>query len=244
MKIHQLAILTAAAAALPLNSASAATTWNAGHGDLGIGYDAGELDPHVHLHAGATVDNVVLLADEEYAPGDVLPSIAFNKSQSRPAGSQWAFFGVSTGQPVWTFPQSEDPTLPFIGFGAEELSLSDWSTSFTITLTGLAGSGVSNGGYFSVFQTDSFGSPTLNMVTSDGITSADFLTLAAGGHAHYNIAFTQPGIYEATFNITGTHATDGVKSADATYKFEVIPEPSSAMLGGLAALSLLRRRRN
>jgi surface-anchored protein len=244
MKIHKLAILAAASVAIALNSASAQALWNAGHGDLGIGYDDLNmvLDPHVHIHTGATVDNVVLFADEEYAPGDALPQIAFAKSLSRPPGAAWDFFGVSSGQPVWIFPATEDPSLPFIGFGAEELVPADWSTAFTITLTGLAGSGATAGGKFSVYQTDGFGTPTVSIQTNDGISGADAVSLAAGGHAHYNIAFTQPGIYEATFHITGTHAVDGAKSADATYKFEVVPEPTSFALLALGGGALLLRR--
>lgn len=242
MKIQKLAILAAAAAAISLNSASAQAIWTAGHGDLGIAYDAGDLDPHVHIHAGATVDNVVLGADAEYAPGDALPQIPFAKSLSRPPGATWDFFGVSSGQPVWIFPQTEDSELPFIGFGAEELTPADWSTPFTITLTGLAGSGATGGGQFSVYQTDGFGTPTVSIQTADGISGADAVTLAAGGHAHYNLGFTQPGIYEATFHITGTHAVDGAKSADATYKFEVVPEPTSVALLALGGSALLFAR--
>jgi len=244
MKIQKLAILAAASVAISFNSASAQAIWTAGHGDLGIGYDAGDLDLHVHLHTGATVDNVAItdLDGAEYAPGDALPQIPFAKSLARPPGETWDFFGVSSGQPVWIFPQTEDSELPFIGFGAEELAPGDWSTPFTITLTGLAGSGATAGGKFSVYQTDIFGTPTVSIQTTDGITGADAVTLAAGGHAHYNIAFTQPGIYEATFHITGNHTVDGAKSADATYKFEVVPEPASFALLALGGGAFLLRR--
>jgi surface-anchored protein len=118
----------------------------------------------------------------------------------------------------------------------------DWSTDFTITLTGISGSGVIAGGFFSLYTTDSFGDPVVSMASSDGISAADKTTLAAGGHAHYNFAFTQPGIYEVAFNITGTHAVDGAKSADATYKFEVVPEPTSLALLALGGGVLLLRR--
>lgn len=246
MKIQKLAILVAASVAISLNSASAQAIWTTGHGDLGIGYDDLNkvLDPHVHLHTGATVDNVAItdLAGAEYAPGDALPQIPFAKSLGRPPGATWDFFGVSSGQPVWIFPQTEESALPFIGFGAEELVTGDWSTSFTIILTGLAGSGAAAGGNFSLYQTDGFGTPTVSIQTTDGISGSDFVTLAAGGHAHYNIAFTQPGIYETTFHITGTHAVEGAKSADATYKFEVVPEPTSFALLALGGSALLFAR--
>ena len=250
-KTSTAALLAAAAlaATLSLTSASAQSVWSSEHGDFGIGYDAGALDPHVHLHAGAVVDGAPLGADAEYAPNEILAFIPSGKGAARAAGSAWDFIGVSAGQTVWTFPETEDPTLPFIGFGAEELVPADWTTSFTITLTGLSGSGVLAGGSFSAYTIDSFDNPDLIAISSsDGISGADFITLAAGGHAHYNLSFTKEGIYEATFLIEGVHAVDGAKSASATYTFGVaaIPEPSSAAaLAGIGALGLvaLRRRR-
>jgi surface-anchored protein len=115
----------------------------------------------------------------------------------------------------------------------------------TVTLTGAAGSGITAGGQFSLWQ----GSVTPNffMSTFDGISGADsytFADLTAEDHAHFNWAFTEEGIYDLTFEISGTHAGDGFKSATATYTFSVIPEPSSALLGAFGALALLRRRRN
>jgi surface-anchored protein len=239
----------AALAALAPATASAQSVWSSEHGDFGIGYDAGALDPHVHLHAGAVVNGSPLGADAEFAPGDILAYIPSSKGAARAADPAWDFIGVSAGQTVWTFPATEDPTLPFIGFGAEELDPLDWTTSFTITLTGLSGSGVLAGGHFSAYTIDSFDNPDLIAISSfGGISGADVITLAAGGHTHYNLAFTQQGIYEATFLIQGIHAVDGPKSATATYTFGVaaIPEPSSAAaLAGFGALGLvaLRRRR-
>lgn len=239
--MKKLAILAAAAAAITANCASAQAIWTRGHGDLGIAYEGGALDPHVHIHAGATVDGSVIATDAEYAPGDALPIIPFAKSLSRPAGSQWDFFGVSAGQKVWIFPQTQAAALPFIGFGAEELNPSDWTSSFTITLTGITGSGVSAGGTFSVYDVDGFGDPTVAIRTDNGISSADFVSLAAGGHAHYNFAFTQPGIYEATFSITGNHVADGFVDATATYSFQVVPEPTSLTLIALGGGAIFLR---
>lgn len=242
---------TVATAVLSLPSVSAQTAiWTAGHGDLGIGYEGGELDPHVHIHTGSVVAGVEITDPEgvEYAPGDAMPYIPLAKGLSRPAGGQWDFFGVAAGQIIWVFPQTQEPTLPFVGLGAEELNPADWSSDFTLTLIGLSGSGVVAGGDFSVYASGAFGSPDVKIQTADGISSADVLTLAAGGHAHYSLAFTQPGLYEATFDIAGLHAVDGAKSATATYTFAVaaIPEPSTCTaIGGAFALGLAlwQRRR-
>lgn len=247
-KTNTVALLAASAlaATLALSSASAQSVWSSEHGDFGIGYEAGALDPHVHLHAGAVVDGSPLGADGEYATDAILAFIPSGKGAPRAAGSQWDFIGASASQTVWTFPATEDPTLPFIGFGAEELIPDDWETAFTITLTNLTGSGALAGGYFSAYTLDAFDNPEIAMGSFGGISAADFITLAAGDHVHYNLAFTKEGVYHATFEIVGTHAVDGPVSATATYTFGVaaIPEPSSfAALGGFAALGFAAARR-
>jgi surface-anchored protein/MYXO-CTERM domain-containing protein len=98
------------------------------------------------------------------------------------------------------------------------------------------------GGQFSLARV-SLGVPTFYMATLGGIDAGDSYGLAAGGHAHFDWYFTQPGTYALTFNIAATHVTDGAKAASATYTFEVVPEPSAALLAALAGLAGLRRRR-
>lgn len=174
-----------------------------------------------------------------------MPQIGFANSSDRSAGSEWDFVGVTSGADFWVFPQTSEPALPFIGIGAEELDPLDWTGNLTITLTEISGSGVANGGFFSLYTTEGFGDPIAFMASLGGITAADFATVTPGSHEHYNWAFTKTGQYDVTFEIAGTHATDGAKSASATYSFNVVPEPSTyALLGlGLAAIGWARRRR-
>ncbi len=228
-------------AALP---ASGAALYTAGHGDIGLAYEAGALDPHVHLHDGTIVDGVPINNPpdgEEYAPEDVLIFVS-NPSVARPAGAQWDFIGNSAASPVWFLPQTEDPAKPWLGIASEELDPLDWTGPLTIKLTGMTGPG---GGHFSLYENDAFGNPVVAFATSDGITGADSIGHTAGAHDHFNYAFTQPGIYELTFTFSGVHAVDGAQSASATYFFGVtVPEPSTALLslGMLAGLTLRRRR--
>jgi len=51
-----------------------------------------------------------------------------------------------------------------------------------------------------------------------------------------------PGPYEAVFKLTDENGLFG-DSGNFEFRFNVIPEPSSALLGALGALALLRRRR-
>ena len=66
---------------------------------------------------------------------------------------------------------------------------------------------------------------------------------AAGVHDHYNVAFTKAGLWEVGITVSGTHVTDGVVSDSGTFRFNVVPEPSTALLGGLGLLAMFRRRR-
>jgi surface-anchored protein len=60
------------------------------------------------------------------------------------------------------------------------------------------------------------------MATFDGITEADFLTLLENGHAHFNLGFTEMGMYQITFQAIGTLADgDVIISEDVTYFFKV-----------------------
>lgn len=245
MKTSKLAILAVVAAAVPLNSASAASIWTAGHGDLGIGYEAGELEPHWHLGEDGeevVVDGSTISNDPEgfeYEPDGLIATTSM--SAIRSLGSQWDPIGVAASGTYYVFPQVADLNTPYVGIGTEELDPLDWTGSLTLTLTGISGPA---NGKFSLYQTDGFGDPTFFMSTDDGVSGTDLVSLAAGGHQHYNWAFTEQGSYDLTFEIAGNHVLDGAKTATATYTFNVIPEPSSALLGAFGALALLRRRRN
>jgi len=223
-----------------LATARGAAIYTAGHGDIGIAYEGGALEPHVHIHDGSIVDGVPVNNPpdgEEYDPGDILIFVS-NPSVPRPAGAQWDFIGVSAAAPIWYLPQTEDPAKPWLGIASEELDPGDWTGPLTITLTGASGPGA-----FSLYDTDTFGTPTVRMATGDGISGADFINHVAGSHYHGNYTFTEPGIYELTFLIAGIHNVDGAVSASATYTFGVtVPEPGSAALGLLAGAMLLRRR--
>lgn len=237
---------------------SAQALYTAGHGDFGFG-EGGTVEPHVHLHAGATVDGLALGGDTEYDPGDVIifvPDTTYDYIQNnvggRPAGAAWDPIGVNAGESFWFLPETggsapgsaDSMGAPFFGIGGEEIDLGAFDSSvFTLTLKGAA---LPAGGDFSLW-TGSL-SPTFSMSTVDGISDADTLSLDLGtsGHMHANWGFTAPGLYELDFEVSALQGSATV-TASATYSFLVsVPEPSSAAaLFGLVALSLsfFRRRR-
>ena len=206
--------------------------WTTGHGDLGIGYEDGELEPHWHLGE----DNEVVTLDgssgslgpegAEYEADAITPVTSLTQSIS--------------GSFYYVFPATEDATVPFIGFGTEELSPADWVGDLTLSLTAESGSGS-----FYLFDIDSLGGVTTLMDSSDGFSAADSITLAPDSHTHYTWAFSQADSYDLTFQVSGTRVTDGAQLASATYGVSVVPEPSTAglLLGAAAlALTVVRRR--
>lgn len=215
-----------------------------------MAYGIDGLEGEWHLgedNEPVVVDGVTLQGPDgfEYEADGITAVLPFDRSFLRPAGVDWNFLGVNAGASVWVFPAtaSESVGIPFIGFGTEELNPLDWSSDITFTLTSVTGSGVDGGGYFSMYTTDEFGFPTAFAQTFGGVSGS--ISQAADEHTHYNLAFTETGVYEVTFTISGTHVTDGFQSTSATYAFNVIPEPTSLMLIGVGISALLlRRRRN
>lgn len=243
-----LALPVAGAVLLTAASASAASLLTSGHVDaIKIGYHGGHLEPHMHAE-GAIIDGI-LVDDAEYAPADltiVVPNstaLSVASSGGREAGAAWDLIGVPAGQSFWFLPQSSATAsslgAPYAGISAGDLLAGDWIGNVAVKLTA---ANMPLGGQFSLAQV-SLGVPTFFMSTFDGLDANDVVEVAPGDHAHFNWYFTQPGQYDLTFEVSGTHVLDGPMAESATFRFAVIPEPSSALLAGLGALALLRRRR-
>jgi surface-anchored protein len=161
----------------------------------------------------------------------------------RPTGIQWDFLGVAAGAPLYILPSGGVPaSVPYVGWGTENPTLYGHGFNHVrITLTGMTGPA---GGDFSVF-TNSTNKP---MFTSGGFPAGS-MTLPLGFHTHYNMAFTQPGIYDITFGFEGLNGETGpvVMTGSDTFRFEiqVVPEPGTVALAatGLAGLAAFARRR-
>lgn len=212
--------------------ASAADLWTQGHGDIGIAYEGGAWDLHIHVE-GATVGGTVY-PDQEFEPDEV--DIEVPNTDTRAAGSQWDPIGVGDGASFYLSPQNEVVGTPYVGLATEEIDPGVFvGDEITLSLMGVSGPGD-----FSMYSVDGFGTPTFYMSTADA--GADDATLSVGSHTHYNLGFTAAGTYEVTFEGSGT-LDDGnstFTSGQATYTF-VVPEPTSLLLL-LPGVALLRRR--
>ncbi|MBL9128894.1 MAG: choice-of-anchor M domain-containing protein [Verrucomicrobiales bacterium] len=215
-------------------SAQGQTPIARGHVDLGILYEGGAWDLHVHQEEPE---------DLEFAPADAVLRIG---PKGELAGgvpstpSATGFFGAA-GSPLWILPKTEDPDLPFLGIGAEEMTADDWTGALTLRLEDVRGPG-----NVFVWDVGAFGELQPKFNSRDGVSASDALSVEAGSHAHYFWAFSSPGDYEVVVSASGQHKVDGaVASEPVAYRFQVVPEPGTGSLALLGALGLawMHRRR-
>lgn len=244
MKLITLTRYAPLALAAFLPSAHAALAWTSGHGDIGVEYEGGG-DFHLHLHLGEEEPAIVNgspVIDQEYDADQV--DITVPAAAEIVLGTNLTFLGAMTGESIWVIPQDGDEAAaigaPFVGWGTEGLNPVDWVGNIKFKLVSVTSP--SGSGHFAVWQSNEFGILT-NLAMSTADPGVDEVSQAANVHDHYNIGFSEAGIWTIEMMVEGTHATDGFSSGSATYTFNVIPEPSTALLGGLGLLAMFRRRR-
>jgi surface-anchored protein len=204
------------------------------HADIGVAYEDGAWNLHIHNET----------QDIEYSPPSGLNGAILQVGSAAagtvPANPLFSFLGTA-GSPVWILPNTQNPSLIFLGFGAEELE----TGLFVGDSVSLALHSISGPGEFAVFDFDIFGNPVELMNSRAGSTATDSVSLVAGAHNDMNFAFSAPGTYTVNFEASGTLVDGNVFTASGPvgYTFEVVPEPSSMALAGVGALALWLVRR-
>ena len=216
-----------------------ASVFSEGHGGLGLG-EGNQLELHLHLHEGAVVDGIALTEDAEYEPDEAIILVPDSTRLARPDGTAWDFIGTAAGADTWVLTQTYSAGIPFFGISAEEITPGAFvGNEITLTLVSVDGPGE-----FSLYDL-AFGTPAVLMTDSDGITANDavILDLDVSAHCHYNFAFSQAGIYTITFEASTIDAASQTPMTDeATYTFQVVPEPSTLVLLAMGIAGLLKKR--
>lgn len=210
--------------------AAAQTFLSSGHADIGIAYDAGSFDLHVHDGESAT----------EFSPPSGAVLVVGSAAQTTTPGTLSAL--APMGSSLWILPKTQNPSLLFLGFGTEELTVADWTGNLSLRLKSVSGPG-----NFGVYDVGTFGDIQIKMNSADGVTAGDALSLVPGSHGHYNLTFTAPGDYTIGLEASGIHAVDGaVASGTVNYSFTVVPEPeeyAALAAAGLLGFAMWRRSR-
>ena len=232
--------------------------WQSGHGDIGIGFDGTDWDPHFHFHEeegehegeehkddddheGEEDHHPIIDGEEATEEEYEIDALSLLVSGGRLPGAGVADSGAAD---IYVLAQDESLAVaqgtPWVGIAVEEIApgllLNDL---VTLSLVDVSGPGV-----YSLWTTDSFGGDSVLMSSALGSDAPDSVALPLEpGHYHFNMGFSEEGIYDVTFNSSGT-TVDGVETGtDFTVSFNVVPEPSSVLLLALGAFATLRRRR-
>lgn len=230
-------------AVISMNSSLAARVeYSAGHADIGLAYESGELELHYHFGSGAVLDGVPLGTDLEVDPSDYGVRVA---DVARVIlGANVSFLDALAGDPLWRLPSSNTPGLPFLGIASKELDSNDFGSA-SIQLTGFSGPG---GGEFALWQSDGFVTNVL-WQTFGGLDGTDMLPMVIGGHDHFNYGFTAEGVYDLQLTAVANLVGGGSVTDTETFRFlvgdsTVVPEPTGfGLLAGSCIVMIGIRRR-
>lgn len=218
------------AVALSLACATAAwagpvTTLSAGHVDI-FEAEYEELVPgQPELHLGVHND------DGHFEPGDVILEVK-NAAYRSTTGLPGAITAL-LGENAWVLPADleEAAALGVIEAGVAKVGFPD-SNAVTFTLLS---AGASNPGNFVLYSTGN----SIRLSTTGGTVGTNSFSTTAG-HIHYNWGFSAPGTYTFDMQASYTDPVAGpLQSPVETYTFQVVPEPSTWVLAGTAALGAI-----
>lgn len=185
---------------------------------------------------------------------------------NRPAGSEWEFIGVGTGQAFRATPESAPAATHLqLGVSNEDITTGIFNgDSFAVGMRIFSAPG-----QFSMYSLEtqdpnsalgSFGTngkvyltttTTAGNLPNSG-SPGPLLTNIIEQHIDLNVAFSQPGTYQVDFQLLGTLTAGNVDVYSDIYRYTfnvaAVPEPASIVLGSFAVSGagfvFWRRRRS
>ncbi len=239
-------------------SSSSGAIWSSGHGDIGIGFENGQLDPHFHFHGeeddhdddhGDDDDDHEHGEEEHAVINGAEPTqeeYGIDELTLQVLGPAQPGAGIADSGAALVYLLAQDEGLadelgsPWVGIAVEEIDQGIFQNDLvTLSLVSVSGPGA-----FSLWNTDAFGEDSVLISSALGSDAPNQLDLALEpGHYHYNMGFSEPGAYGVTLRAEGDLVAGGIASEEFTVRFDVVPEPSSFFLLALGAVATLRRRR-
>jgi surface-anchored protein len=190
-----------------------------GHYDLTVNYVLGD-GWHTTIYDYGTGDHL--------SPTSSIYRIGEEALTSVPDNADYQLLG-NPGERIWIMPETYNPEVVYLGIGAPLLGRNIFTGGLsnrgqvTLRLIDLSGSGPASGGALTLWQSGF--PPRFHFSSADGIGPEDTLNaITANFHAHYNWAFSKPGLYRVTFEYSGTLLAEnggGDTSVQVTYSFEV-----------------------
>lgn len=184
-----------------------------GHADVGVGFEEGAWDLHVH-------DEELGL---EFAPSQVVLEVGRPALRAVPNHPGFGFLGAP-GDRVWMLPETAAEHLLFLGLGTAEAP----SGVFQEDQVRWTLKRVEGPGHFALYHLDPLGNPLVSMNSRDGIDDDDARDLTAGGHAHATWVFSAAGEYRIGFQASAVLAATGEATASdvVEYHFTVRSVPN------------------
>ncbi|GAB7044193.1 MULTISPECIES: TIGR03773 family transporter-associated surface protein [Catenuloplanes] len=159
-----------------------------------------------HVDMGPTLENGVWrirIKDDAASPpvwrelSDVVLKVTDKAKIPVPAGAGYAFLG-RPGAPIHLLPQTQQPGIVWPGWNTQHASVTSGVTGdVTWSLKGVQGPGT-----VALFLTDSFGAPQVLFDSAKAMPQK--LPIRLNTHAHGNWAFTAPGLYRLSVEMSAT----------------------------------------
>jgi surface-anchored protein len=216
--------LSLALGAATVAHAGPVTTLSSGHVDIfEAEYEVHEGTPELHLGVHNDAGH--------FEPGDVILEVknAAYRSTTGLPGPITALLGEN----AWILPADleEAVALDVIEAGVAKVGFPNGNA---VTFT-LLSAGAANPGNFVLYSAGNL----IRLSAIGGTVGTGSFSITAG-HIHYNWGFSAPGTYTFDMQASYTDPVAGpLQSPVETYTFQVVPEPSSWVLAGTAALGAI-----
>ncbi len=197
-----------------LTSNQAGTEQPAVMGDYTV-LPSAHVDLNVTYHAGAGLFGLGFrheLTARQFAGAEALAHAPASARVMVPAGAQWSFLGPE-GSTFWSFPlaqvTSNGRRVLYLGWSAYGVAPGIFAgNAVAVRLQAVRNLTLPGSGRYFAYTTSSQ-QPVLAFGSRPGDPAE--IVLPAGGHTHYNQAFTAPGLYRLDFVVSGVLAANGLR---------------------------------